>query len=305
MDPLTQEYPWYTPYQFSGNSPILFIDRDGEEPERNKKSPGLPEIYGRSIALKISNSVTNHYASTQRRFWFLPVKEPELKGRYVCGPGTGFISDTRQEKARLLNMFVGTTTQFFVDESNASEYKDFEAAVNYSIIKGFVTGSGPENLVFPRNGIISSTFLKSDVLKDALQNYLVDPDSQYGPEQSEFGITALGKDAFRNRSLFGSVTGLVGSAEITVTKNNNGINIDIFNVTSITSAAFGKEFYKAIFGDFGEKLFYPRSYVREPGATTEFGNVSQRFSLFIPFNTEGDKFSNIKQVIEKGSYEDK
>ena len=33
VDPLTQEYPWYTPYQFSGNKPIWMIDRDGLEEE--------------------------------------------------------------------------------------------------------------------------------------------------------------------------------------------------------------------------------------------------------------------------------
>ena len=31
VDPLTKEYPWYTPYSFAGNKPITFIDRDGEE----------------------------------------------------------------------------------------------------------------------------------------------------------------------------------------------------------------------------------------------------------------------------------
>ncbi len=31
VDPLTISYPWYTPYQFAGNKPILFIDLDGLE----------------------------------------------------------------------------------------------------------------------------------------------------------------------------------------------------------------------------------------------------------------------------------
>ncbi len=31
VDPLTQSYPWYTPYQFSGNKPISCIDLDGLE----------------------------------------------------------------------------------------------------------------------------------------------------------------------------------------------------------------------------------------------------------------------------------
>jgi len=31
VDPLTKNYPWYTPYQFAGNKPILAIDLDGLE----------------------------------------------------------------------------------------------------------------------------------------------------------------------------------------------------------------------------------------------------------------------------------
>ena len=33
VDPLTREYPWYTPYQFAGNAPIVARDLDGAEPE--------------------------------------------------------------------------------------------------------------------------------------------------------------------------------------------------------------------------------------------------------------------------------
>ncbi|MBI2795025.1 MAG: hypothetical protein HYX66_10300 [Ignavibacteria bacterium] len=31
VDPLTREYPWYTPYQFAGNTPIQAIDRQGKD----------------------------------------------------------------------------------------------------------------------------------------------------------------------------------------------------------------------------------------------------------------------------------
>lgn len=31
VDPLTNSYPWYTPYQFAGNSPVFAIDLDGLE----------------------------------------------------------------------------------------------------------------------------------------------------------------------------------------------------------------------------------------------------------------------------------
>lgn len=32
LDPLTDDYPYYTPYQFAGNEPIANIDIDGLEP---------------------------------------------------------------------------------------------------------------------------------------------------------------------------------------------------------------------------------------------------------------------------------
>ena len=46
-DPLSREYPWYTPYQFAGNMPIQYIDRDGLEPSKAqlywKKEPELKQ----------------------------------------------------------------------------------------------------------------------------------------------------------------------------------------------------------------------------------------------------------------------
>ncbi len=33
VDPLSPEYPWYTPYQFAGNTPIRCVDLDGLEPK--------------------------------------------------------------------------------------------------------------------------------------------------------------------------------------------------------------------------------------------------------------------------------
>jgi|SRR5690606_28574142 len=32
VDPLFRSYPWYSPYQFSGNTPIMSIELEGMEP---------------------------------------------------------------------------------------------------------------------------------------------------------------------------------------------------------------------------------------------------------------------------------
>jgi RHS repeat-associated protein len=45
VDPLTKDYPWYTPYQFAGNKPIVALDIDGLEPILNTK------LLGRSMPL--------------------------------------------------------------------------------------------------------------------------------------------------------------------------------------------------------------------------------------------------------------
>jgi RHS repeat-associated protein len=50
VDPLAEEYPWYTPYQFAGNKPIVSIDIDGLEsdgkasPEIEKPQKGSVEV---------------------------------------------------------------------------------------------------------------------------------------------------------------------------------------------------------------------------------------------------------------------
>ncbi|MFY0256020.1 RHS repeat-associated core domain-containing protein [Chitinophaga sp. 30R24] len=41
VDPLTQSYPWYTPYQYPGNTPIQAIDIDGLEPTVTPISRGV------------------------------------------------------------------------------------------------------------------------------------------------------------------------------------------------------------------------------------------------------------------------
>ena len=52
------------------------------------------------------------------------------------------------------------------------------------------------------------------------------------------------------------------------------LKITIFNITSLTSGAFGKEIYK--------DDVYPFSHQRAPNKRTPYGNISQTFNLLIP-----------------------
>lgn len=56
VDPLTDEYPWYTPYQFAGNKPIQFIDLDGAE-EYNPQEPGTTTGTGTKTTQKDNTAI--------------------------------------------------------------------------------------------------------------------------------------------------------------------------------------------------------------------------------------------------------
>lgn len=46
VDPLAPEYPWYTPYQFAGNMPIVAVDLDGLEPKIKILAPLVSFFWG-------------------------------------------------------------------------------------------------------------------------------------------------------------------------------------------------------------------------------------------------------------------
>jgi len=61
VDPLTQSYPWYTPYQFAGNKPIWCVDLDGLE-EYYTTNGTLIGKYGTSNEQRI---VSDDFVKTQ------------------------------------------------------------------------------------------------------------------------------------------------------------------------------------------------------------------------------------------------
>lgn len=68
VDPLTKDYPWYTPYQFSGNKPIAFTDLDGLEEKQAVKSENhgwttaISTTSSGQVAQRLENILTYHYS---------------------------------------------------------------------------------------------------------------------------------------------------------------------------------------------------------------------------------------------------
>jgi RHS repeat-associated protein len=277
VDPLAKKYPFYTPYQFAGNMPIQFIDLDGLEPAKNPKAPGTAEEYGMSIVRDISYSAHAKNLLTNPGELF---GKGKLQGTTVNNSQSRYVTDTETAPAETFNMFVSTSSTFKVDESNASQFNNYEAFIVDKMLIGMVTGKGPENWEFPTNGKISSLFLRSDILQEALTEYNKNAGNQFGPTQIPFGFVKLASDTWRNNGNIWNVTGLVGSGTITIIPKATGLQVKIFNITSLTSGALGKEIPGFIFGP---ESIYPKSYVRDPEKTTPYGNISQTFNLFIPY----------------------
>ncbi len=61
VDPLTASYPWYTPYQFAGNMPIIAIDLDGLEEKIITSALNRPEYMGKMWKIINSSKLLKYY----------------------------------------------------------------------------------------------------------------------------------------------------------------------------------------------------------------------------------------------------
>jgi hypothetical protein len=90
VDPLTKQYPWYTPYQYAGNKPVWKRDRDGLEEEDEdakveEKEELLREEEHREHLEELRNALSTptpeEEAKRYRDFEDWLKKSPEERGR--------------------------------------------------------------------------------------------------------------------------------------------------------------------------------------------------------------------------------
>lgn len=274
VDPLTNKFPYYSPYQFSGNSPIKFIDLDGLEPVPDQES-----YEGKTWG------IDKPYKMTGGDEKFFDGKLGKDLGEYATTVDLNkFFGNNTKDK---LKRYVNTNTQFNINEN---EFKNENDLVNY-LLGTFMYGLGPENIVFPENGKFATILKGSVAVGESLAKWQKNKykDGQYG-----WGMGLRGEINVDLNSGLTSLEHYMGSVAIRIGKiDDKQVSIEIFNVTSFVSGYLMKDIPVANWF-----VNTPESTVRNPnirldtpGIQPTYSNISQYFKITMSFS-EAEKLAN-------------
>ena len=274
VDPLTKKYPYYTPYQFAGNSPIKFVDIDGLEPGINQPTNNK-ELKGKEGRMW---AVDKAFRMTGGEGAFSASPVTEATGSYVTTVDkTKFFANTDKQG---LNRKVNENSQFIV--TNESVFKKDKELVN-NMLGNWLWGIGPENYVFPENGKFSSELKGSIAVGETLVSWAK---AGYKDNVYYWGMGLRGEINVDLNSGFTSLEHFLGSVSVRISHvNDNTIKLEIFNVTSLTSGDINKD----IFGSRALKSNLRDGIIKRQ---TDHTNISQYFSMTMS-TSEADKL--IKQ----------
>ena len=274
VDPLTRKFPYYSTYQFSGNSPIKFIDLDGGEPQNSDND----QLKGKESKMYLPNLAFSLTGGDKKYFWQTGASYGE---EVIKVDKSKFFTNNPSDK---MGRYVNTNSQFIVKKEN--KFLTEKDLVN-KLLGDFLWGKGPENTVFPHNGKFSNLLKSSVAVGEGLVawNKAGKKDGVYN-----WGINWRGEVNVDVNSGFTSLEHFLGSVSLKITKvDDDMIKVEIFNVTSLTSGDFDKEI------PIINKLIDPlKSIPRNPNTytQTDHTNTSQYFS-FDMSTSEADKL--IKQ----------
>ncbi|MBI3235042.1 MAG: RHS repeat-associated core domain-containing protein, partial [Bacteroidetes bacterium] len=187
VDPLTQEYPWFTPYQFAANMPVWAVDIDGlesDKPEANKNE---------------SASTSNSSGGLLNRFLNLVQdgQSGKLQADILVGAG-------KAAKDATVGTVVGAWNLVTLNPSTYNSIASFALAVNTSTS---IDGAESRKLMDMSFGLNSQTTY------DALK-YKADV-SKWTNEDWSYNVTTAGI-AFFGPKAVGKGVGLAKSIKIPV-----------------------------------------------------------------------------------------
>ncbi|MEV4884624.1 hypothetical protein MRBLMN1_003149 [Chitinophaga ginsengisegetis] len=301
VDPLTQEYPWYTPYQFAGNKPIWAVDLDGAE-EKTMTGAAFNFVFGSPGGYLHPRTALDHLSNERMRtqrtaynssllfaphFAYYTSGGDELYAKQDSWDNLGrevVMKDMRPNNivninatpsAREHNEAVSTLNkQFLINEGVSGS----ETGLVNLLLGSYFRGNAPENIIFPTNGYGSNFLRNSPQVDQALSNF-VNMGRLSGKVATPSVVSSLSNMFSGNFKL----QDFIGSVDYSITEKDNMLTLTMTNVTSITSGTFGKEF-------FGSKN-WPRGILRnQQMGTNSNSNFSQTFSLTFPTNDVVGKY---------------
>jgi len=301
IDPLARKYPFYSPYQFSGNRVIDRVELEGLEPgvppvygpvtkeeaeagaasmmEATKNMIGHPPIFGtqHDSSPAFSMGVYRHtHDDFINAIYTLSGGDNAFAGHHPSGEYREPDEDVKEileyNKATSdLNCYTNSNMAFYVDDNN----NGYESAYCNFMLGHFIKGTGAENYVFGPTSPITYQIAVSDIVQDALKEF-VSTGFKYG--NSTYGVQAQMNGFMKDLSYL-TIENSVGSANIWFkVESENTVKIIVSNVMSLNSGDYSK-------GD-AEHVIPPISTVRGTGLfniPVPYSNISQTFIFYLKY----------------------
>jgi RHS repeat-associated protein len=264
VDPITKDYPWYTPYQFAGNTPIQAIDLDGLEPFGAFYSQGSRPNLTREQRLTWAPDLAYELLGGNRRQEQLPSWD-QLGKNVSISPPNNMININETPSAREHNERIsGLSNQFHVNPAATMAEGDL---VNL-LLGSFFKGRAPENIIFPTDGFGSEFLRNSPQVNEALDKYATNG-TLSGKASTPNLASSLGNQFtgnFKLQDFIGSV-----DYKMELSSDKKTLTLTMTNVTSVTSGTLGKEALPS--------SYWPDGIVRTAPQGTPYANFAQTFSL--------------------------
>jgi hypothetical protein len=164
VDPLTKSYPWYTPYQFAGNMPVVAIDLDGLEPLIATDYKTMEEL-NKVIKITYSKQVINSRVSAGKEIHSVNVQQTFGGTTVEDNLHTSEPSQEQLKSARDgglgIKLIVGATfpqAAYYKGELEKIEKLSFRAKNEQKMALGDIAKSFLENSSATR-GTLENTYL--------------------------------------------------------------------------------------------------------------------------------------------------
>lgn len=174
VDPLTKEYPWYTPYQFAGNKTISCIDLDGLEESwritQNYRCSYYPVLDAPNVLTGVGNAIANVGSFAWNGTIGGVLELGKSAWNTVGETVTGKYKSGNPDVIYTVSNTLTQTYNYHKNTPVQTQFKDFlnEATnlTNYEMIPSLIIGSP---LIRPK-ALISSSTIKIPLADEVFTN---------------------------------------------------------------------------------------------------------------------------------------